>query len=197
MEKQMIISVGREFGSGGHEVAEIIARDFNIPLYDRSLLERVAEKSGVDLGLIEKYDEKQRNPFLSRKVRGFSNSLEDAVAEMQFEYIRERAASGESFVIVGRCADVVLAEHEALVSVFVLGDKETKKKRVMEKYKLSEHEALAKMKRHDISRKAYHNAHSKIAWGDSRRYDLCINSSKLGVEKTAKMIEAFAQAKRG
>ena len=195
MEKQLIISIGREYGSAGHEIAEKVAKDLNLPLYDRHLLDKLAEEKGMNLKDIEKYDEKPRNLFLSRNVNGFSNSFADTVAEMQFNFIREKAESGESFVVVGRCSEVVLAGNEALVSVFILGNKQTKVEHVKKKYNLSENEALQKMARHDRKRKAYHNAHSKISWGDSRGYDLCINSSRLGVEKTAKLIEQYAKAK--
>lgn len=195
MGKQLIISIGREFGSCGHEIAEIIAKDLNLPLYDRSLLDHIADEKGWDAEKLEKYDEKHRNILFTRKVKGYSNSFADILTEMQFDFIKKKADSGESFVIVGRCSDVVLAGYDALFSVFVLGDQDAKIKHVASKYHLSEDEALSKMRRHDAKRKAYHNAHSKIKWGDSRRYDLCINSSRLGVEQTARIIEHYASIK--
>lgn len=195
MQKQVIISISREYGSAGHEIAEKVAEDLKLPLYDRKLLEKVAEEKRVDIAVLEKNDEKQRNVFLSRTVKGFSNSVEEAVAEMQFDFIRKEAQKGESFVVVGRCSEYVLAGHPALVSVFVLGDPEAKLQHVKEKFQLDEAQALAKMKRGDSKRKAYHNYYAKLPWGDSRGYDLCVNSSKLGVEKTAKLIEEFADAK--
>jgi hypothetical protein len=85
MEKQLIISIGREYGSAGHEIAEKVAKDLNLPLYDRHLLDKLAEEKGMNLKNIEKYDEKPRNLFLSRNVNGFSNSFADTVAEMQFK----------------------------------------------------------------------------------------------------------------
>lgn len=197
MQKQVIISISREYGSAGHEIAEKVAEDLQLPLYDRKLLEKVAEEKKIDIAFLEKHDEKHKNVLLSRTVKGFSNSVEEAVAEMQFDFMRKEAEKGESFVIVGRCAEYVLAQHPALVSVFILGDHEAKLRHVMEKYALDEIQALAKMKRGDIRRKTYHNSYTKLPWGDSRGYDLCVNSSKLGVEKTAKIIEDFAAAKLG
>ncbi len=194
MEKQIIISISREFGSAGHEVGEKIAEDLNLPFYDRKLLDNLAAEKGMNLEELEKYDEKPRNFFTSRTVKGYSNSIADAVAEMQFDFIRKKAESGESFVVVGRCADVVLKGNDAAYSVFVLGNKEEKIKHVMKKYSLDREEAIIKMARHDRKRKAYHNSHSKISWGDSRGYDLCINSSRLGIEQTAKVIEAFVES---
>lgn len=197
MDKQIILSVGREFGSAGHEIAEKIAKDLQISLYDRRLLDELVQEYGLNPKDLEKYDEKPRNIILSRSVRGHSNSISEAVAELQFKFLREKAAAGESFVIVGRCAEIVLADNEALCSVFILGDKESKIARVMEMYHLGRDEAEAKMKRHDKERKSYHNAYSKFSWGDSRGYDLCINSSQLGNDKTAELIKRFVFAKRG
>ena len=195
MEKQLIISIGREFGSCGHEIAEIIAKDLNLPLYDRSLLDNIAKEKGFSLEDLQKYDEKRKRAFVSRSVRGYSNSIPEAVAQVQFDYIREKAASGESFVVVGRCSDIVLKDYPGLFSVFILADKESKMKHVMGKFHLSEEEALSKMKRHDTTRKAYHNSYSKISWGDSRGYDLCINSSRLGIDDTVEVIEFYARKK--
>jgi len=197
MQKQVIIAIGREYGSAGHEIASVIARDLELPLYDRSLLESVAQEQKVDISVIEQFDEKHRNPFLSRTVKGFSNSVEQMVAEMQFDFIRKKAAEGESFVIVGRCADYVLAGNPALVSIFVRGEKQEKLHRIMEKYSLDEKEALAVMKKKDLKRKTYHNHYSRIPWGDSRGYDLCLNSSPLGVEKAAELIEDYVQCRFG
>lgn len=195
MEKQVIISVGREFGSGGHEIAEKIANDLNLSLYDRKLLDDLAVQHGMDPKLLEKYDEKPRNFLLSRRVNGYSNSIAEAVAEMQAKYIKDKADSGESFVVVGRCSDVVLAGYDALFTVFICGEPEEKIERVMKKYSLSREEAITKMARHDKKRKTYHNSYSKYAWGDSRGYDVCINSKMLGIDGTAKAIENLAQLK--
>ena len=195
MEKQMIISVSREFGSGGHVIAEMIAKYFGIPIYDRNLLDAIAKEKGVDAEMLEKYDEKPKKHLVSRTVRGFSNSIEQNLVEMQFDYLKRKADSGESFVVVGRCAEVVLKGREGLVTIFVLGDQAEKVKRVKRIYHLSEGEAIAKMTRHDKCRKAYHNPYSKYHWGDSRNYDICINSSSLGVEKTAQLLEDFIKTK--
>lgn len=191
MGKQVIISVGREYGSGGHEIAERIAKELGLPFYDRSMLDDIAKAKDIQVEYLEKYDEKPRKLFGSRRVGAYSNSIEEIIAEMQFEYIREKADAGESFVIVGRCAETVLDDVDGLISMFVLGDKDAKIKRIMKKYQLTEQEAVTKIKRHDKYRKQYHNRHSKGKWGDSRLYDLCINSSKLGVDKTVSVVKNF------
>ncbi|MCI9020130.1 MAG: cytidylate kinase-like family protein [Eubacterium sp.] len=192
---QTIISVSREFGSGGHIIAEQIAKDHGLKFYDRHLLDDIAAENNMNAAVLEKYDEKPRNAFLSRRVSGFSNSMEEILAEMQFDYIRKKADSGESFVIVGRCAESVLSGHKGLISIFVVGDDEAKIKRVEKVYGLNTSEAILKMKRHDKKRRQYHNRHSSFRWGDSRNYDLCINSSKLGLDQTADALEDYIRAR--
>lgn len=188
---QTIISVSREFGSGGHVLAEKIAKDHNLNFYDRHILDEIATENNMNVEVLEKYDEKPRNAFLSRRVGAFSNSMEEILAEMQFDYIRKKAASGESFVIVGRCAETVLSEHKGLISIFVVGDELAKIDRIKNVYQLDESDAIAKIRRHDKKRKQYHNRHSSFRWGDSRYYDVCINSSKLGLERTGAALENY------
>lgn len=194
--KQLIISVGREFGSGGHQVGELLARRFDLPLYNKNILEEIASLKNIDEKSLSKYDELPKIPFLSRTVRGHSNSPEIHVAEMQFKYLRDKAESGQSFVIVGRCAETVLKDYEGLVSVFVLADEEFKIGRVMDRDGVSRSEALSRMKYYDRKRKNYHNHYCDIKWGDSRNYELSINSSYLDIEGTADVIQKYILVKR-
>lgn len=194
---QIIISVGREFGSGGRVIAEALAKRFDIPIYDRHLILEIAEKTGLAPDEIEKYNENPKNRLFSRSVRGYSNSIEENIAEMQFKFIEEKAASGESFVVVGRCSETKLRKYDCLVSLFVLGDKAEKIKRVMEVYELSEDKAEALIDKKDRKRKRYHNYHCTGHWGDSRLYDLSINSSRLGIDKTVDMLEKYIRARMG
>ncbi|MBQ6697141.1 MAG: cytidylate kinase-like family protein [Lachnospiraceae bacterium] len=197
MEKQLIISIGREFGSGGHVIAEALAKEFGIPLFDHNLLDHIAAEKNVDHNTLRKFDEKSRNVFLSRTLKGHSSSPQDHLAQMQFDFLKRKADKGESFVVVGRCSEQVLKEYEGMISIFILGDKECKLKRVQEVYKLSEDEARRKMERHDTSRKLYHNSYCKSKWGDSRSYDICVNSSRLGIEGTVEMLADYIRARRG
>lgn len=194
---QIIISVGREFGSGGHEIAEKLAEIFGIELYDRNILEHIAELRNVNVEDYEKYDEVPRNLVFSRKVKGLSNSMPENIAHIQFEYLRRKAAEGKSFVVVGRCAETILKEHPALVSVFILSDWDAKVERVKRIYQMTDKEAEGYMLRKDRKRKEYHNYYCDIKWGDSRNYDLCINSSKLGEEETALMLAEYIKKRRG
>lgn len=191
MDKQVIIAISREYGSAGHEIAEKISRDLGLKLYDRNMLDDISKDKDIHVEYLEKYDEKPKKLFSSRRVGAYSNSIEEIIAEMQFDYLREKADTGESFVIVGRCAETVLKDRKGLISVFVLGEYEVKLKRIMDKYHLSETDAATKIKRHDRHRKQYHNHYSNGKWGDSRLYDLCINSSRLGTDKTAIIIKDY------
>lgn len=195
MQKQLIISVGREFGSGGHAIAEILAKRFDLPLYDSNLLVEIAESKSLNVKHLEKYDEIPKNRLFSRNVMGYSNSPEEAIANIQFDYLRKKADSGESFIIVGRCADEVLKGNPALVTVFVLGDMESKITRIMELYNVSRQKAEHIIVSTNKKRKNYHNYYCEGKWGDSRNYELSINSSKLGLDGTADMIEEYIRRK--
>ena len=192
---QVIISVGREFGSGGKKIAEELSKRFNIPIYDRHLITEIANKTGLTPEEIEKYNEKPKNHLLSRRVNGYSNSIEDNIAEMQFSFLREKAKSGESFVVVGRCSETKLRDFKCLVSLFILGDMDEKIKRVMNVYELTEDKAKAFIDKKDRKRKRYHNYHCDGDWGDSRLYDLSINGSRLGIDKTVDILEKYIKTR--
>lgn len=193
MGKQLIITVGREFGSGGHIIAAKLAEHFGIQLLDSNILAEVAKKSNASEEYLKKYDESARNLFFSRTVNGFSNSPEEIIAQMQFDYIKHKADAGESFVVIGRCADYILRENPALVRVFVLGDTEAKIKRTAEREGISEDKAKIRMEQADKRRKYFHNTHSENKWGDSRSYDITVNSSKLGLDSTAELLIKYIE----
>ncbi len=189
MSKQMIISVGREFGSGGHEIAKRVAEHYDIPLYDRELINKVAEHGMISANVVAAYDEKPASMFFYRVPgEGAAMSMEQEIAYRTFQYLQWQAQQRESFVVVGRCANDLLKGYDALFSVFVRGDQESKMRRVMERHHLSEKDALMRMKRTDRIRRNYHNFYCEGKWGDSREYDLCINSSKLGLDGCAAVI---------
>ena len=156
-KKQLIISVGREYGSGGHVIAEELAKRFGIPFYDYHLISEIAAGKKVDVKTLERFDELPKIPFFSRTVNGFSNSPQENLANMQFEYLKKKASEGESFVIVGRCSEHILKEYKGLVSIFVLGDMEEKVKRIMEREQVDRIQAEESIAHHDRKRKTYHN----------------------------------------
>lgn len=191
MAKPLIIAIGREFGSGGHVIGETLAKRFDLPLYDSNILKEIAVSKNVDHSVLEKYDEVPRNPFFSKTRRGYSNSPSENIAKMQFEYLREKAEKGESFVVVGRCSETMLKGYPGMVSIFVLGDKDAKIERIKQLNHISAVEADIIISRKDKQRKSYHNYYCNGKWGDSRNYDLSINSSPLGIEGTADVIEYY------
>ena len=195
MAEQLIISLGREFGSGGHEIARQLAERFSLPLLEENMLRHIAEEKGMNPDRMQRYDESPKTRVLYRTVNGFSNAPEDIIAQMQFDYLKERARAGDSFLVVGRCAEEILKGYPGLISIFVLADQWFKKERTMARGAISESEALDLMARRDRKRKSYHNQYCKGKWGDSRSYDLCINSAKLGIQGTTDLLEQYIRAR--
>ena len=194
MDKQIIISIGRQYGSAGHEIAEKLAAKLDINLLDRNLFEEIGKTKNIDTNELTKYDEVPRKKLFSRTVRGHTNSPEQNVAELQFALLKSKWADGDSFVVVGRCADDIFRGYKGFLSVFITGDEDEKLQRVMEIYKLDEKKARAKIERHDKKRKAYHDYFCTGGnWGDSGNYDLCFNSSKLGIEGSVNLIYDYIQ----
>lgn len=110
MSQQLILAIGRESGSGGLDIARLLAERFGLPLYDKNILQTAAQERGVSPEKLTRYDEQPHSPLFYRSVRGYSNAPEDAVAQLQFRLLREHAEAGESFVVLGRCCEEVLAD---------------------------------------------------------------------------------------
>lgn len=195
-QKQVIISIGREFGSAGHEIAEKLAQRFQLPMYDYNLLREIAGEKKVSIANLEPYDEVPKKGFGSRTVRGYSNSPQENIAYMQFEFLKKKANEGESFVVVGRCSEEALKEYKGLITIFILGDMDTKIERIAKLHNLSAKQAKEMILQQDKKRKAYHNYFCEGKWGDSRNYDLSVNSSKLGLEATVEMLEEYINRRR-
>lgn len=186
MKNQIIITLGREHGSGGHYIADMIAQELGIKLYDKDSIEKEIVSEGYSGEMIRKMDEKPVNFFASRRIGKYSNSLEVNVAEKTFAMLRDKAANGESFLIIGRCSDQVLKGNPNMLSIFICGNQQAKVGRVMEKKGLSAEEAIEEIKEVDRSRKSYHNYYCETKWGDARGYDMTVKSDVLGFEGTAK-----------
>ena len=194
MKQQIIITLGREHGSGGHYIADIISKELGIKLYDKDSIEKEIASAGYSEEMIRKMDEKPVNIFASRRIGKYSNSIEVNVAERTFAMLREKAAAGESFVIIGRCGEQVLKDNPNMISVFICGDPDFKLARVMEKMGLDADQAIDEIKSVDRSRKNYHNYYCSTKWGDARGYDMTIKSDVLGCEETAKMLIAYIRS---
>lgn len=182
MAKQFIISIGREYGSGGRVIAEHLAKTLNVKFYDKNIIEHIAQEKKLNLDQLKKYDEKARNIWLSRSVDGHSNSPEDTIAQMQFDFLKERAQAGESFVVLGRCASYILRDFDCMIKVFVTSDMHHKMERIASIEHLDPVMVEDMIIKNNKKRKAYHNFYSKEKWGDSRYYDLIISTSKIGID---------------
>ena len=194
MKQQIIVTLGREHGSGGHYIADMISRELGIKLYDKDSIEQEIASEGYSEEMIRKADEKPVNFFASRRIGKYSNSIEVNVAERTFAMLREKAAAGESFLIIGRCGEQVLKDNPNMISVFICGDPDFKLARVMEKMGLDAEQAIDEIKSVDRSRKNYHNYYCNTKWGDARGYDMTIKSNVLGCEETAKMLIAYIRS---
>ena len=188
MDKQLIISIGREYGSGGHEISRKLAAKLGLKFYDRNLLDEVADSKNVDAENLAKYDETPHKAFFSRTVRGFSNSPSENVAELQFNYLKKKAQEGESFVVVGRCSEEIFKGIAPVISIFVTGYYENKVQRVVTLRNKLPKEAEKTIAKHDKQRRAYHDHFCKGKWGEATCYDLCVNSSVLGIDGTVDFI---------
>lgn len=191
MNKQLIIAIGGEYGAGAHVIAERLAEEYNIPVYDARILQYIAEEKNIDIEKIQKFDEMMKNRLFSRTVSGFSSSPEETVAQMEFDFLKEKAANGNSFIVVNRCANSLLSSYEGLVSIFVTSDMQHKAERIMNLYEVSEDKAKLMILKNNKNRKSYHNYYCKEKWGDSRYYELTINSGKIGLDAAAEVVQNY------
>lgn len=205
MACKSVITIGRQYGSGGREIGEKLAAELGIKYYDKELLERAAKESGLCQELFENHDEKPTNSFLYSLVMdtysmGYSSP---ALTEMpinhkiflaQFNTIKNIAAEGPC-VMVGRCADYALADFPNLVSVFIHADMDVKVKRIAEKYNLSESKAKETLIKTDKRRASYYNYYSSKRWGETTGYHICVNSSVLGIDGTVQLLKNYVTLK--
>lgn len=196
-----IITIGRQFGSGGREIGEKLAGEFGIPCYDKELLTRAAKESGFCEELIQTHDERPTNSFLYNLVMdtysfGYNAAgmidmpISQKVFLAQFDTIKKIADEGPC-IIVGRCADYALMDYPNCVSVFIHGDMPVKVKRIMQKYNLTESKAKEMILKKDRQRQSYYNYYSSKKWGFADSYDLSVNSSVLGIDGTVNLLKQF------
>ena len=200
-----IITIGRQFGSGGREIGMKVAEYFKVKFYDKELLTRAASESGFAKEMIQDHDERPTTSFLYNLVMdtysfGYNSSsfvdmpISHKIFLAQFDTIKKIADEGPC-VIVGRCADYALADYKNVVNVFIHGDEEDKINRVMDRYDdiNSRDKALEMILKKDKQRQSYYNYYSSKKWGRSDTYDLTINSSVLGIDGTVKLITQFVE----
>lgn len=198
-----IITIGRQFGSAGREIGQSVAKYFGIECYDKELLTRAAKESGFCEEMIQNHDERPTNSFLYNLVMdtysfGYNASsfvnmpISHKVFLAQFNTIKKIADEGPC-VIVGRCADYALDGYDNCLNLFVFSDEDTKVKRIMKKYELTEEKAKDMILKKDKQRQSYYNYYSSKKWGRADSYDLCINSNVLGVEGSVNLIIQYVE----
>lgn len=187
-----IITISREFGSGGRFIGEALAKELGFAFYDKDIIGQVAKETGLSEKYIEKRGEYAPTKnilsysFIGRDAQG--SSVDDIIYRAQRNIIRDIAEKGNC-VIVGRCADYILRNREDVLNVFIHGNEPEKCKRIMELYEKTEKEALTLMKDTDKKRSINYAYHTEQKWGASRNYALCLNSSILGYEVCIKIIK--------
>ena len=201
MKKHFVITIGREFGSGGRQIGMALAEKLGVKCYDKELLAIAAKESGLSEEVLNSLDERPTNSFLYSLVMdtysmGYSTSsyidmpLNQKAFMAQYDTIK-KLAEEESCIIVGRCADYALKDRDDCFTVFIKASMEDKINRVSRIYNLSEDKAKDLIVKTNKKRSSYYNFYANRKWGDSRTYDLCIDSSVLGIEGTVELLSAY------
>ena len=204
MSKKLIITIARQYGSGGREIGEKVAKILGIPLYDRELIADVASRGNLNEEIIKKADESAANSLLYTLAMGsnvlgttmhfgYKMPLNDKLFILQSEVIKEYAAEG-SCVVIGRCADYVLRNEPNLLRLFIYGDIDHRQARVLERHpELKSSQVIDVIAKTDKRRSSYYNFYTGNKWGKYDNYDMAINSSTLGIDGTAELIVELAK----
>lgn len=206
MTNNTIITIGRQYGSGGRDLGKKLAEDLGIPCYDRELLERAAKDSGLCQELFENHDEKPTNSFLYSLVMdtysfGYSSSafsdmpINHKVFLAQFETIKRIADEGPC-VIVGRCADYALADYKNVVNIFVHADMQKRIARIARRRETTDAKAKDLIMKTDKRRASYYNYYTSKKWGDVTSYDLCIDTGVIGIDGAVQLVKDFIELKK-
>ena len=192
----MVITISREYGSGGRQIGEQLAKELGFAFYDKDLLTIIAEKTGIKEDVLQKADEEAANPLFAPYYLPHldPSSLNDRLFKMQAELIKEKAAT-ENCIIVGRCGNYILEDMENAIHVFIYADEEAKIVRTMERHQLNREEATKRMKKIDKQRRTYYQYYTEWRWARTEGFDIMLNSSALGVEATVAAIKAIVEAK--
>ena len=200
MKKTFVITIGREFGSGGREIGEKLAKSLGIKCYGKELLKEISEASGLNESYIENLDEKTPGFFQVSSVVNASTAQVDFDSPSMKAYIAQFStirdiAERESCIIIGRCADYILSEREDTLNIFVYADMDKRIQRVMDLYSLDEKEAKKRIQKEDKQRAQYYEYYTDKKWGARLSYDLCINTGKLGIDNTVKLVTDIVNGK--
>lgn len=187
--KNRVITISREFGSGGRTIGKKTAEKLNIPCYDSQLIQKIAAESGFNEEYIKEAGEYAPGGFLSSALshRGIAVTNEDYIWEIQCRTITDLAQQGPC-VIVGRCADYILRDKADCLKVFIHADLDFRAKRIVEVYGEREQSPQQRLKDKDKRRAAYHRFYTDMKWGHAQNYDLTLNSGTLGIENCVNII---------
>ena len=187
--KHRVITISREFGSGGRTIGRQAAEKLNIPCYDKELIQTIAVESGFHADYIEEAGEYAPGGFLSSALshRGLAPTNEDRIWEIQCRVIAHLAEQGPC-VIVGRCADYILRDKADCLRVFIHAGLEFRARRIVEVYGQREQSPIQRLKDKDKRRAAYHRFYTDMKWGHAQNYDLTLNSGTLGIDKCVQII---------
>ena len=200
---KFVYTIGREFGSGGKDIGTALANRLGIKCYDKELLKEAARESGFCAEIFENHDEKPTNSFLFSLVMdtysfgGYSSApymdmpLNHKVFLAQFDAIKKIAEKEESCVIVGRCADYALAENPNCINIFVHASLDYRTERISKKMNLSLNKARDMIQKTDKQRASYYNYYTSKKWGDSKGYDITLDSGRIGVDGCVDLILAY------
>lgn len=192
--RSRIVTIGREFGSGGRTIGRLLAQKRGIPCYDREIIEEISEKSGFAGKYIEENGEYGQlgliGSLFTNRFYYQGQSNEDIIWMYQRELILE-LAERESCVIVGRCADYILREREDVLRVFIHADLDFRSRRIVDVYGEREAAPQQRLKEKDRRRAAYYQFYTDMKWGDARNYHICLDASALGIERCAELLSGL------
>ena len=200
-KKHVIINVGRQLGSGGHDIGRMLALDFQAKYYDREIMNLAAKESGFSEKFFEENDEKKGffKGLFNVQTSHFSggsmyktNFSQESLFQFQSDTIQKAAKEG-SCVFVGRCADYVLRDFDNTVNVFITASMEYRVAQIMNKQRMDEDAAQKFIEQKESKRAAYYNYYTGKKWGAAESYDLCIDSSILGLQQTEQLIAEFVR----
>ncbi len=203
MSDRIIVTIARQFGSGGHAVGQLVANNFGMVYHDKSLIEKAAQKLGVSEEMLKSADEMATPSFLYSIATGnydvyplsinfapYEMPINDKLFNLQADIIREEAEKN-SCIFVGRCADYILNGKPRLLKIFIYADMDSRVKRVSEHYGISEQDARVLIYKTDKKRANYYNYYTSLKWGKSDNYNLMLDTGKIGVEGAAKIIGEY------
>lgn len=193
----MIITIGRQHGSNGHDIARKLAEDISYRCFDKEIVDHAAENSNFSREIFASFDEKRVSPYIvpTPHYMGMNEGfrLNMKVASAQFDAVRA-LAEHDNCIFVGRCADYVLRKTPNILRVFITADEEFRIKTMMARKNLSADQAKKLIREVDKDRSSYYRYYTDQLWGETENYDLCINSARVGVNGAANVIEAFIKA---